>query len=207
MFTTHEGGSSKYAYISKGKIVTKEDGENKTYDGIRGHVCAIDFEMDDYNGREYEKILLFMVDSDNNENILTFPLVSGYGSAFCKLAKNVDWEKPIEVFASFKEGEGGKPNKTSLFIKQHDGKKWTNLKWAFTKDNPGKMPEPVESSDRNGKFWDYTKRNKFFRDMLVKLIGPAIKKAYPNYDPAVTKKKALPKTADSVTSPIDDLPF
>lgn len=206
MFTTHEGRSSKYAYISKGKIVTKENGEKKSYDGIQGHVCAIDFELGQYNNKEYEKLLLFMVDSHGNENILTFPLESGYGSAFCKIAKNIDWSKPIEISAKFEEVTG-KPNKTSLFVKQHDGKKWTNIKWAYTKENPGKMPEPAVGKDRNGEFWDYSKRNKFFRDLLIKMIAPAIKKAYPNYDATASKKKAAPKDAADVTEPIEDLPF
>lgn len=199
-------GSTGMVYVSKGKFVTYEDGKRNERDmALRGFVLGFDFDLENYQGKEYEVIDLYLRDSENDSFTLRFPLESGYGASFCKMAKNVDWSKPLEFSVSVKK-ENGK-DYGSLFVKQPDENgKWNNLKWAYTEKEPGKMPPPEKKSDRNGEYNDYTKRNKFFREMLLKLVAPALKKLHPNFDPAKAKADAK-KDAPAPAEPIDDLPF
>lgn len=207
--TTHAvAGNGKFNYFSKGKIRYKVDGEPKESDGLEGYVLAMDIELDDYEGKEYEKVVLYMTDSSNDEFVLSFPLTSGYGIAFCKMAKNVDWKKPVHFSGKCEKVEGKQFPRTSMFIKQPDANgKLVNIKWAYTKDAPGKMPLPVESTDRNGKFWDFSKQNAFFRKLLVDLVYKEIKKAWPDQDSAKLKAKSKEVKAEDITEPIDDMPF
>lgn len=207
-FVKHESsGDGKNVFISKGKLIAYPGGKRAEHEGLQGNVLAIDFEMDSYQGKEYEKLLLFIQDKDGDDFVLQFPLTSGYGSAFCKIAKNVDWTRPVEISAKI---DGTPPKQYGgLFIKQpNDAGKWVNVKWAYTEGNPGKMPPAEKGTDRNGEFNDYTKRNAFFRDLIVKLVGKAIRKAHPDFDLVKAKAAAkASKDAAALSEPIDDLPF
>lgn len=204
----HVPSNGKVNFISKGKIVYYENEEKKTTDGLEGHVTAIDIEDASYEGKEYENLVLYMTDSSNDEYILKFPIESGYGKAFCKMARNVSWKLPVSISAKSEKKEGFQFALTSMFIKQPDETgKWVNVKWFYTKDKPGKMPLPEKGKDRNGEYNDYTKQNAFFRDLIVKMIYPAVKKAYPDVDVAEKKKKAKEVNPADITQPVDDLPF
>lgn len=207
-FKKHESqGTGKYAFLNKGKVVAYVDGKREEYDSIEGRVLAIDFEMRKYEDREYEAVVLFMQDGDATEHMLLFPLESGYGSAFCKMAKNVDWKRPLEISAKIEEK--GSKKYTSMFIKQPDDNgKWTNIKWAYTEAAPLKMPPAEKKKDRNGEYNDYTKRNEWFRKLLIDYVGKEIKKASPNFDLKKAKDNAkAAQEAKNITEPIDDLPF
>lgn len=202
------GGNS--IFISKGNFVTYENRKKVVHENMafRGHVLGIDFDMrKDFHNVEQENILLYIRDSVNDEYVVIFQLESGYGNAFAKMAKNVDWKRPVELSA----GVQTKDNRSygSLFISQpNEAGKWENIKWAYTKDNLGKCPPPEVKSDRNGTYNDYTKQNAFLRKLLVDLVGKELKKLHPKFDPAQLKKKSQEASpADAVNEPIDDLPF
>lgn len=209
-YSNHEPqGNGKFAYISNGKIVTYVDGKRTEYSALSGHLLSLDLEMDTYDGREYEKIVLFMKDENNDDFVLSFSMENGYGQSFCKMIKNCDLKMPMEISASLEPDPKNPKNKgfAKLFIKQPDASgKWSNVKWAYTKDNPGKMPEPVTVKVNNKDVKDYTKRNDFFRKLLVDLIYKQLKKLHPEFNVADAKKKETAKSKD-ITEPIDDLPF
>lgn len=201
-------GNGKFNFISKGKIVYYEGEEKKTSDGLEGHVLAIDIEDANYEGKEYENIVLYMTDSSNDEFVLKFPIESGYGKAFCKMARNVDWKKPLSISAKSEKKEGFSFALTSMFIKQpNESGKMVNVKWFYTKDNPGKLPPSEKKKDRNGEYNDYTKQNAFLRELIVKVVYPSVKKAWPDVSAEDKKKNAKKVDPATITEPIDDLPF
>lgn len=192
-------GVGKFVNFKKGKLAGYVDGETKLFSEITGRIVNLDIEDAEYDEKPYKKIVLYIADMDN-EFQLGFPLVSGYGSSFCKICPNIDWAKDVEISGSFEQLSPTK-NKTSLFIKQDD----KNLKHFWTKGKPGKLPQPKESSDRNGKFLDFTKTNEYFLKMLIDKVRPAILKANPEGERV--KNSVKESKGNDATEPMDDLPF
>lgn len=199
-------GNFNFVNIKDGKLVARNDaGQKDSYESLTGFVKSLDVTDEEYNGKAYRKIVLFVVTKEGVEYRFGFPLESGYGNAFCCFSPNLDFKKEITFSAGVQELDNGKKY-GKLFAKQ-EGK---NIKWYFTKDNEAgkKLPQGEQREDRNGPYTDMTKRNDYFYKMLVdpkKSIFQTIKKAW-NYEPA-KPKQAAPTDADNVTVPMDDLPF
>lgn len=203
------GSGGNYVYLSKGNLVTYPDGKKTIHENaaLKGHVLGIDFDLrKDSKGEEQEVILVFMMGSENDSYTLCFPFESGYGAAFCKLAKNVDWSMVMEISASMTDKDG--KNYTSLFIAQPNKEgNWENIKWAYKESEPGKMPPPKIVKVGNKEMKDYTERNDFFRKLLVDFVGKKLKKLHPDFDPAKAKAKAKENPNSGGEPPVDDLPF
>lgn len=175
----------KFLNFKDGAIISAVDGEKKSYTSIEGFITDLDITDEEYKGKEYRKITLFIIDEDEAVWKLGFPLESGYGNGFCSLAFNVDFNKPVKISGGTKEMENDK-SYGMFFIKQPnqmgmvDGvrvwEEWKNLKWYYKKDSEG-IPTGVVTKDRNGTYTDYTDRNNFFHEMLIEKIRPAIIKA------------------------------
>lgn len=201
-------GNGKYCYISKGKIVTYIDGKRTERSGLSAHLQMIDLQTDTYNGVEYESIVLFMQDDDESDFVLTIRMNNGYGQGFCKMIKNCDLKRPMEISASL-EKDPKNPERAGfakLFIKQPDNSgKWTNVKWAYTEKEPGKMPQADIIKVNGLAVKDYTKRNDFFRRLLVDHVFKQLKKLNPAFDIAAAKAKK--ETVVFGPEDIGDLPF
>lgn len=177
----------KFLNFKEGKIISAADGEKKAYTSVEGMLTDLDIVDEEYKGKEYRKIVLFITDDENNIWKLGFPLESGYGNAFCSLALNIDYNKPVIISGGVKEMDNDK-SYGMLFIKQ-DGK---NLKWYFTKEHP-ELPKGVKAKDRSGEFIDYTDRNDFFHKLLIEDIRPRILAANNGGEVVETKPAAKGK--------------
>jgi hypothetical protein len=208
-FITREQQGSKFLNFKEGKIIHAEGGEIKSYDGFKGRVIDLDIEEAEYEGAPYRKIILFIEDEDSGLLYeLGFSLESGYGNSFACIAPNIDWKEPIEISGKLEKKQNGRPY-SGVFVRQ-SGKpvKWyyTKEKNAAQKDPKKRPPEPEKIKIGKNEVIDFSKRNDFYENVLASIRDQKIKKVtggLANYKP----KKALPKTADEVTEPIDDLPF
>jgi hypothetical protein len=195
-----KGGSGKFANFKDGLIVTKIDGEKKTFTHLTGRIIGVWVEPAKYQDKEYTKVNV-TIKHEDGETILGFPLSSGYGNAFCRLLPRIDIKKDVKISG------GTQPDKTdplkkyaSLFIDQSG----ETLKWFYSKagGNDDKVPAvkevPVGTGKNKKMVKDYSAREDFFERLILK-FDQNLEKEY--------GKKQIPVTADDVTEPIDDLPF
>lgn len=162
----------KFLNFKEGKIISAVSGQKESFTNVMGLITDLDIVDEEFKGKEYRKIILFITDDESETWKLGFPLESGYGTAFCSLAPNIDFSKPVDISGGIKEMENDK-SYGMMFIKQ-DGK---NLKWFYTKESPD-VPKGVKARDRSGEFWDYSARNTFFHRMLIEEIRPAVLAAH-----------------------------
>lgn len=163
----------RFLNFKDGKIIANIDGAKEEFTAVEGLLTELDIVDEEYKGKEYRKIVLFIKDDEGTEWKLGFPLESGYGNAFCSLALNVDYSKPVKISGGIKEMENDK-SYGMLFIRQENAEgKWVNLKWFYTKES-AEVPSGVKSKDRSGEYWDFTERNDFFHHLLIEKIRPAI---------------------------------
>lgn len=167
--------SGKFINLKKGKLIAQVDGEKKEFTTYTGFVVELDLEVKEYNGKEYEAVILSLQDEPDADGQpgkvyeLSMDLESGYANAFCSMSPNIDFGKPVSISAGIEKLENGNEF-GKLFIRQ-DGQP---LKWFFTKDGEHKTPPPVVQTDRNGTYNDYSAKVNFFRKMLIEKIRPAI---------------------------------
>lgn len=200
-FSTERISSGNWANFKDGKIIHN----GKAFEGLTGRVVELDLTDEVYLGKDYKKLTLFV--QVNGEIFrLGFPLFSGYGIAFLSISPNVDWDKDITISGLCEPDEDGK-KKASLFIRQ-DGKP---VKWFWTKDKPGKVPQPVKLK---GGGWDFAKRNDWLMEYLEKKLRMNIVKL--NVNVKVDKTRPVKRnnvkiettgTTDTTDEALDDLPF
>lgn len=215
-FKNRSAGGSKYLTFKEGKIKYKDsDGVEQFHSGFAGRVIDLDIKDEEYEGRPYRQITLFIEDDDSGKMFeMQMGLESGYGNAFSCIAPNIDWAKPIEVSPSITPSKtvGGK-GYGGLFISQPDGSdKRKSVKWRFTKENPGKRPEVVVKTKKvRGKDvpdgFDFSERNDFYERVLLEVRKIIVKETggIVNYKPAKVSKPLF--TSYDITEPIDELPF
>lgn len=195
------GGSGKYANFKDGKIVTKIDGEKRTFTTIDGDIVDVTISSEKYLDKEYEKITVWIAHEDGCTQ-LGFPLTSGYGRAFCKILPNIDATQPVEISGGSKKLDNGNSYGT-VFIRQRG----TAVKWFFTANNEmgKKLPKIKEVLDGRGKVIgkDTSELDEFLQGVIVKFLKK-VQKRFPNG--AADFKKTF-ADADQITEPIDDLPF
>lgn len=85
----------------------------------------------------------------------------GITSNLFKMLPNVNIAEPVEMSLVTKEEDGKK--RTSIFMKQNG----ENVKWAFTKSNPGEMPPFEQIVVKGAKQWDNTKQIDWLWDNAV----------------------------------------
>jgi hypothetical protein len=202
---SNEGGggqNAKYANFSKGMLVTRIDGEKKTFRSLTGTIIDIDVQDAEFEGKPYRKIVLF-IDHIDGVTQLGFGLSSGYGNAFCRILPNIDITKEVTISGGqTPDPKGGDKKYSSLFVMQDEA----YVKWYFTKDNAAgkKIPAVVDMKDKKGKVIgkDYSDRETFFEKVIVKKLS-AIQELHGD---AAKKLKKKP-IKDEDTEPVDDLPF
>lgn len=192
-----------YVNISKGKCVIKKGDQVELYNYLEGMLTNIEIVDADYEGRKYKNVYLTIVD-DTETYFLQMKLDSGYGTAFCKIIKNANFQKPLKIQPTYSEEDGKK--KSGMFISQGG----VPLKWFYTKDNLGDCPTLEQATFKGETVWDNSKQQNFFMKMLIYEIKPQLPHAA-----VATNDSASPAPAsssavfDANKSPdfVDDLPF
>jgi len=207
MFTNEDNsGSGKFANFKDGKIVTKIDGQKKEFTTMTGHIVDMDISDEEYQGRKYRKVTLFISDKGTVCQ-LGFDLGSGYGWGFFQLCGNIDVKKPVSISGGTKEipNSNGK-SYGSMFIKQ-DGKYLQHLMKNGT-DAAKKIPavDLVKIGKQDVK--DYSKRHEYMEKVLAAFFKK-VQKQFPGGAGAEERAKAKSKeaNAETMTEPIGDLPF
>ena len=177
------GNSSNAAFynISNGKICrqfkspTKDSKERvnmngKTvheehYDYIDGIITDIQIRDGDY-GKSWN----INLDDDGQQQVLQMPYSSGYSNSFLKTLPNVDLNSKVKLIPKLTVENDKK--KTTLFVNQNG----SAIKWAFTKDHPGDLPQLKQIKVKGKITWDDSDLMEFLENMVKNDILPQLKK-------------------------------
>lgn len=195
----NDNHNSRFANIRKGKVIIKEGDEYKEYGYIEGTITDIQIIEDEYKGKKYKKVCVFLHDGIEGWNF-QFRLDSGYGRAFCNTIENADLSKHIKFTPNWKEVDG--KDVTTMFLAQGANA----LKWAHTRDNPGELPDLEKITVRGEDMWDNTKQQAFYTNLLLDVIKPKL------VHPVMVGSKnqidaAEPAGPGTEAAAEDDLPF
>jgi len=140
-----------YANVRKGRLVVKRDGKTTAYPYFHGTLKEIKIVTDDYEGAEYEKVLLTMVDGDD-EVIIAFRLEGWYSQGFFSRFHG------IKLNQSFSLGVmPSKQNEKMSFC-------WVKQGVAIKKDD--NFPGPDKVMVNNKPMADWTKFVLAVKDMV-----------------------------------------
>ena len=208
----NQGGSSNRTYLSiaGGKIAKRvpegtagsikcmsKDGTKiwyeERYASLSGYITDA-FKRVSEQG--YGDQLCIVLKDGDKEYQIQMPWSSRYSSGFFLSMPNIDAGKEITLTPWSKEIDG--KTRTMLYLRHGQ----EDIKWGWTKDNPGNMPEMKQIKVKGQVVWDDTERQEFFEKHLNDIFLPQVK--------AVNSVKKLDSYAapQVVEDPDDDgLPF
>jgi hypothetical protein len=167
MGLTSKGGNITYLNLKQGKFARKNaNGDIELFDTVDGIITAAEYKEDSYNGQDFRKLVLSIIDGED-KYILQVREDSGYYRGLTNAIANADISKKVKLTASSKE-VNGKPQ-TTIFVSQNG----TALKWKWTKDNPGELP-PLDQVKLKGKtVYDNSAQTAFFAKFWSNLFNSA----------------------------------
>ena len=194
-----EGRQITFVGISEGKLYTKKKGEEKEFFGsLTGTITKVKFEKDTYEGKEFERAAIYMVDGDENF-CLHIRTDSGYFRGFCNSLRSGWPTKMLTVSAASKE-DGGKVQ-TTCFVKQGGA----SLKHFYTKDKQGDLPQ-LKRVRYNGKdIWDGTEQIEFWKNWLLSI--PFKNELFAGAEESQSKAASKEPLSQEVEDASKDLPF
>lgn len=150
-------GGITYLNLKEGKFARKNaNGDIELFDAVEGKITGIEFQDDEYNGTKFRKLKLVLED-EGQKYLVQVRTDSGYYRGLTNSVANADLNQPVKLIASSKTGDNGKPQ-TTIFVNQN-GKA---LKWKWSKDNPGDLPELEKVKVKGQMVYDNSKQLEFF---------------------------------------------
>lgn len=210
------GGSKTYLKISDGKISVRvpENAENaikctnkdqtKTwyenrYPSFTGKITGITKRDHDFGSD-----LCIEIEDLGNMYELQMPWSSGYSSGFFLAMPNIKFADEVTFTPWMKVVDDKK--KTSLFITNKGEQK--SVKWAWTKDEPGDLPQMKQVKVKGQLVWDDSERQEYFQKFIEKNIAPLLQGNKPAaIDHSETIKKVEAAFENQEDDPTSDLPF
>jgi len=165
MGLSNNTGSITYLNLKEGKFARKNaNGDIELFDAVDGLITSVEFHDDEYQGTKFRKLKLVLED-EGQKYLVQVRTDSGYYRGLTNSIANADVSQPVKLISSSKTGENGKPQ-TTIFVNQN-GKA---LKWKWSKDNPGDLPE-LEKVKVKGQFvYDNSKQLEYFEKFCKTLF-------------------------------------
>jgi hypothetical protein len=200
-----------YLSIRNGKVSryskTKEEGTTtvKTqageeryyylYDYVDGLITGLKTKQTEFAGQN-KTYLVVSLNDEGETYQMEIDLVSNYFQSFANAVLNADVNAPIKIIPTMKEVDGKK--NTGMIIMQNG----QAMKWKFTKENPGGMPDIVVTRNKKNEVVDVDRddRNNFLFAELDKWVGGAV-------SASKTPLPASPVLEEANDLDINDLPF
>ena len=171
--------SAIYLSVSDGKIVrrfkeptaqskarTNKMGNTvheESYDYVEGMITGITVRDSDYG-----KFWCVNIQDGADSYILQFQYSGGNANSFLKSIPNADLRKPIRIRPAV-EIDGDK-KRSKLFLVQDD----KALRWFWTKDNPGQMPNLKKIKIKGVEQWDDSDMMEFLEAYVAEHISPKL---------------------------------
>jgi hypothetical protein len=165
MGLSNKTGSITYLNLKRGKFACKNSNDGlDEFDAVDGIVKNVAFKNDEYNGTKF-RLLILTLEDNGNKFLVQVRTDSGYYRGLTNSIANADISQAVKLVASSKIGENGKPQ-TTIFVNQN-GKA---LKWKWTKDWPGELPELEKVKVKGQMVYDNSKQLEFFEKFWTKLV-------------------------------------
>lgn len=177
--------SAIYLSVSDGKIVrrfkeptaqskarTNKMGNTvheESYDYVEGMITGITVRDSDYG-----KFWCVNIQDGADSYILQFQYSGGNANSFLKSIPNADLRKPIRIRPAV-EIDGDK-KRSKLFLVQDD----KALRWFWTKENPGQMPNLKKIKIKGVEQWDDSDMMEFLEAYVAEHITPQLGGAISN---------------------------
>lgn len=171
--------SAIYLSVSDGKIVrrfkeptaqskarTNKMGNTvheESYDYVEGMITGITVRDSDYG-----KFWCVNIQDGADSYILQFQYSGGNANSFLKSIPNADLRKPIRIRPAV-EIDGDK-KRSKLFLVQDD----KALRWFWTKDNPGQMPNLKKIKIKGVEQWDDSDMMEYLEAYVKEHITPKL---------------------------------
>ena len=214
----NSGGSSNRTYlsISDGKIAKRvpegtagsikcnsKDGTKVWYEqrfaSLSGYIVDV-FKRVSEQG--YGDQLCVVLKDGDEEYQIQMPWSSRYSSGFFLSMPNIDAGKEITLSPWSKEIDGKK--RTMLYLRHGQ----EDIKWAWTRETPGDLPEMKQIKVKGQIVWDDSERQEFFEKYLETTFKPTISAAHgmKKAEKFMQKLDSMAKD-ESLEPQDDDLPF
>jgi len=165
MGLSNNTGSITYLNMKQGKFARKNaNGDIELFDSVSGIIKAAEFKDDEYQGSKFRKLLL-TIEDNGTKYLIQVRTDSGYFRGLTNSIANADVSQEVRLIANSKTGDNGKPQ-TTIFVNQN-GKA---LKWKWSKDNPGELPELEKVKVKGQYVYDNSKQLEFFEKFWTKLV-------------------------------------
>lgn len=149
----------------------------KTYTSVSGTITGGGVEVKEFGGKKVKEI---QVKLDDN---IMLQLPMNMLSAFAKPLPNVDASQEVKI-SVYKNKRG----KAGLNISQGGN----NCEWAYTKEEPNGLPQPVQ--DELGE-WDFRDHDKFLTLKVQEFFA------------GIAPSDAVAQVADAFNAETEDIPF
>lgn len=140
--------------------IKKDDGSTVYYQTFRqfvGRITGFSTKVDEYNGEKIDKFCISLT-AEGKQYQVDINQQSGTFRRFVQQIVNADPTKEVTLQPVYEESADGK-KRSGIFIKQGD----QNMKFSFTKENPGGCPELEVIKLKGGKeILDSTEQTTFF---------------------------------------------
>jgi hypothetical protein len=199
MGLTNDNTRGTFVNIKKGFFYATIDGKEIKENTMTGYLRGIEIKQDEFDGVKYDKLSLTMEDEERTY-LVQMKFASGYANGVLMTLRNLDLTQPVSYQADYKETGGKKESK--MWVKQGG----TNVKWVWTRDNPGDLPQWKKVVFNGEEKFDKTDQIIFLKE-LVKQTNEKLKEI-----PKAAPKVEVQKGKVLITEPIgddtwDDLPF
>lgn len=116
------------------------------------------------------------VSDGEEEFVLSFTYSGKYTNHFFRALPNVDLSDAV-TFNPWSMKDKKDPSKTAIGLSLWQGEKGKKVKveFAYTREEPGEMPELKKKKVKGKDVWDDSERLEFFEKMLVNKILPQLK--------------------------------
>jgi hypothetical protein len=177
MGLSNTSGGITYLNLKEGKFARKSaNGDIDLFDAVDGLITSVEFQNDEYNGTKFRKLKVVLED-EGQKYLVQVRTDSGYYRGLTNSIANADISQPVKLIANSKTGDNGKPQ-TTIFVNQN-GKA---LKWKWSKDNQGELPELEKVKVKGQMVYDNSKQLEFFEKFwtgLIKSEKPTIEEDAP----------------------------
>jgi hypothetical protein len=165
MGLSNTSGGITYLNMKQGKFARKNaNGDIELFDSVSGVIKDVRFEDDEYQGSKFRKLLLTLEDA-GTKYLVQVRTDSGYFRGLTNSIANADVSQEVKLIANSKTGDNGKPQ-TTIFVNQN-GKA---LKWKWSKDNQGELPELEKVKVKGQYVYDNSKQLEFFEKFWTNII-------------------------------------
>lgn len=185
--------SGRFVNFKEGMLINN----GKEFTSITGDIIDMDIMDAEFNKQPYRKVVLYIQDDEGTIYMLGFPLTSGYGNSFFRIAPNIDYSKSVTISGGTEKLESG--NSWGKMFVQQDGKyvKHYFKKGEKANDSVPQVNQVKVGTGKNAKtVADYSDRDAFIEKVLTDLWKNRIQKVWPNGADKKAKGAAAQVTED-----------